>query len=228
MAAPQGETLKGHADPFEIRGEGLAGLVRRAVVQAASKELVESIVTDALSRADSEVIPVSAGPLTVFVLGPLFDAVLHADGVDAAMRTVKILKPVLRKRSELELGELPPTRKKTVMIVDQDIVVRAQLLSILSGAGYEAISASDGNVALAMSVRCRPDLIISAIDIGSARGNQLATLLRVAFNEDAPPIIILTEGERWLDSAAGVCVVPKPVDRIMLLSVMGPLLGSKT
>jgi two-component system chemotaxis response regulator CheY len=224
MSLPQGETLKGYADPLDLDGEGLAGIVRRAVVQATSKDARAGIIIDALLRAEVDNVPVSAGPLTAFVLGPLFDAVLHAVDMEAARRTVKILKPFLRRRSELELGDASPpqmegaARKKTVLIVDRDIVVRAQLLSILTEAGYEAISASDSNVALAMSVRCRPDLIISDLNIGKAHGRQLATLLRVAFNEDAPPIVILTDDVSWHEEGEGVCVLAKPIDRVTLLA----------
>ena len=228
--APQGETLKGHADPLNLDGEGLAGIVRRAVAQATSKKHAPDIIADALSRGEGDVIPTAAGPLTAFVLGPLYDAAMHAAGVDKAERIILILKPVLVKRSELELGSLPPEsqRRKTVLIVDKDIVVRAQLLSILTGAGYEAISAPDGNVALAMSVRCRPDLVISELNMGSVRGSQLSTLLRVAFNDDAPPIIILTDDMSWSDPASGIRVLSKPIDRVTVLGTVLPLIGEAT
>ena len=50
--------------------------------------------------------PVAATPLTSFVLGPLFDEMMKRSGVDAAKRAVGILRPVLQKRSEHELGEV--------------------------------------------------------------------------------------------------------------------------
>ncbi len=229
MAAPptqHGETLKGHADPLQLDGAGLPSLVRRAVRQVSSEETVDQILADGLRRAEHDAIPLDAGPLTTFVLGPLFDAVLHALGVDEAVRVVRILKPLLQKRAEIELGSLPPVsdRKKTVLIVDDDINVRAQLLSILSGAGHSAISAPDGNVALAMSVRCRPDLVISELRTGALRGRQLATLLKVAFHDDAPPLIILTD-DPTLASAEGVCVLMKPIDRAEALAAVESLLG---
>ena len=226
---PQGETLKGHAGPLNIEGEGLAGIVSRAVRQATDGESQVDILGDALAQAELDRVPVSAGPLTNFVLGALFDTALAAVGRVPAERIVKILKPILAKRSELELGSAPPASlyKKTVLIVDQDIMVRAKLLSILTSAGYEALSAPDGNVALAMSVRCRPDLVISELNTGSVGGSQLATFLRVAFTSDAPPLIILTNDTSWSETSIGVCTLPKPIERVALLSAVRPLIGDQ-
>lgn len=223
---PRGETLKGHIGPASFDGDGLARVVQHAVKQANSREDGELALQAALVRAGAEAIPLSAGHLTAFVLGPLFEAVREQSGDEAAHRVVSILKPVLRKRSELELGEAPPEApsKPIVLIVDDDIVVRAQLLSILNANGYTAVSAPDQNVALAMSVRCRPDLIISDMSMGRVTGSQLAALLKVAFHEAAPPIIILTDGETHRDIGAGICLLQKPIDRDALLAIIEPLL----
>jgi DNA-binding response OmpR family regulator len=75
-----------------------------------------------------------------------------------------------------------------------------------------------------MSVRCRPDLIISDESMGRVKGSQLAALLKVAFHEAAPPIIILTDGEAHQDPEAGICMLRKPVERVALLEIIEPLL----
>lgn len=223
---PRGETLKGHIGPASFDGDGLGRVVKNALCQAGSREDGELALSEALTRAQLQAIPNSAGHLTAFVLGPLFEAVTEQSGTEVARRMIAILKPVLRKRSELELGEAPDSSpaKPTVLIVDDDIVVRAQLLSILNSNGYAAVSAPDPNVALAMSVRCRPDLIISDMGMGRAKDSQLAALLKVAFHEAAPPIIILTHGEPQQDPASGICMLKKPIDRDALLGVIAPLL----
>lgn len=225
-ALPQGETLKGHIGPANFDGEGMKRVVHQAVYQAGTRAKGDEAIAEALRRAGAEVIPLSAAYLTAFVLGPLYDAVCELIAPEAAERVVSILKPVLKKKTELEMGEAPRSEPRipTVLIVDDDIVVRAQLLSILSGSGYTAVSAPDSNVALAMSVRCRPDLIISALKMGTARGGQLAALLRVAFHEDAPPIIILTDEDIPCDHSHGVCMIAKPIERASLLAAVGPLM----
>ncbi len=223
---PRGETLKGHVGPASFDGEGIRKVLRIAVTQVGRREDGERALREALSRTDHEDVPIAAGYLTAFVLGPLFDAVLEQLGADAAERVVCLLKPMLQKKSELELGEVKeePT-KPTVLIVDEDIVVRAQLLSILNASGYNAVSAPDQNVALAMSVRCRPDIIISDMSMGRVKGNQLAALLKVAFDEAAPPIIILNEELTTRDVDGGICMLKKPIQRDTLLDIINPLLA---
>ena len=95
-----------------------------------------------------------------------------------------------------------------MLVVDEDIVTRAQVLAILSASGYEALSAPDGTVALAMSVRCRPDLVIAAVDM-KLRGEHLTALLSVAFHDDAPPIVLLTNDPGWSVEGDGVRVLTK-------------------
>jgi CheY-like chemotaxis protein len=201
-------------------------VIRLAVTQVGRREDGERALREALAVAGQDEVPMSAGHLTAFVLGPLFDAVIDQLGVDAAERMVCLLKPVLQKKSELELGTATPEpTKPTVLIVDEDIVVRAQLLSILNASGYNAVSAPDQNVALAMSVRCRPDIIISDMSMGRVKGSQLAALLKVAFDEAAPPIIILNDEHTCRDLDGGICMLKKPIDRNALLDIINPLLA---
>jgi CheY-like chemotaxis protein len=224
--AAQGETMKGHASPME---SDLRSFVVRAIKQVGAEERADAILAAALAVVALDDVPIAAAPLTCFVLGPLFDAVMRSLGVEAAERVIRIMRPWLQKRSENELGDAPESSDKpVVLVVDSDLATRAQVLSILSGQGYDAISAPDGNVALAMSVRARPDLIISDLGVGHANGRQLAALLRVAFHEDAPPIVILTDDPSWRESSRGVCVLPKPIERASLLAAVEPLLANLT
>ena len=222
----QGETLKGHASPGALDQQGLTDIVLLALRQACDSGDGRPLLDDALGRADTAKLPAAAGPLTAFVLGPLHQAVCARFDEEVADRLVRILKPVLQRRSQLELGSPPDSspQLKTVLVVDDDIVIRAQVTSILGAAGYQVVSAPDMNVALAMSVRCRPDLVISNPTMGQLKGNHLTALLLVAFRQDAPPIIILSEDEGWRQQAVGVCVVPKPLDRERLLGAVTELL----
>lgn len=218
--------MKGHTSPSGLGPEEISSLVWRAVRQAGAEDGSQAVVDAALATVGLECVPAAAGPLTSFVLGPLFDEMMARCGVDAAKRMVRILRPLLEKRSKLELGEArAEADKPTVLVVDADLATRARVTAILSSAGYEAISAPDGNVALAMSVRCRPDLVISSLGVGGPAGRQLAARLSVAFAEDAPPLVILTEDDSWDDEDGPIRVVPKPVDRERLLAAVRPLLS---
>ncbi|MCA9625980.1 MAG: hypothetical protein KC731_43460 [Myxococcales bacterium] len=193
--------------------------------QSGAEQKAAGILGAALDAVSLDDVPSAIGPLTSFVLGPLFDEVMRVAGLDVAKRMVRILRPLLQKRSELELGAAPGDgRAPTVLVVDEDIVTRAQVLAILSASGYEALSAPDGTVALAMSVRCRPDLVIAAVDM-KLRGEHLTALLSVAFHDDAPPIVLLTNDPGWSVEGDGVRVLTKPVNRAMLLEAVEPLVA---
>ncbi|MEQ9323539.1 MAG: response regulator [Polyangiaceae bacterium] len=225
MPKPRGETMKGHTSPSGLGGDELHALVERALRQAGAGAHAGSVLAKALATVGLERTPVAATPLTSFVLGPLFDEMMKRSGVDAAKRAVGILRPVLQKRSEHELGEVDDADAPTILVVDENIATRARVLSILSEVGYEAISAPDGNVALAMCVRCRPQLVITDLGVGGSAGRQLAARLRVAFVDDAPPLVILTDDPTWREPDGRIPVVTKPVDRERLLAAVLPLIG---
>jgi CheY-like chemotaxis protein len=216
---PKGETLKGHMGPGPWDGSQLESLIAQAVGQATDRESAAKALSTALARHGAKTVPRSAGALSAFVLGALHDVLLEGHGEDAAERVLKILRPVIKKRSELELGPMEMGSAPTVLVVDDDIVVRAQLLSILGAAGYRVASAPDSNVALAMSVRCRPDVIVSDLGLGRVRESHLAALLNVAFRHQAPPIVLLNATGREI-RVPGVIVIDKPLDRVTLLQAV--------
>lgn len=217
--APKGETLKGHIGPGPWDGAKLGDLVFRAIRQATDRERADKVLTEALRRAGTSRVPQSAASFGAFVLGPLHDTLQDQTDEAATERVISILRPIIKTRSELELGPMAEGDEPTVLVVDDDIVVRAQLLSMLGAAGYRAVSAPDSNVALAMSVRCRPDVIISAMGIGRVRGGHLAALLSVAFRDLAPPLVLLRSGDE--DTLVpGVIVLDKPVERTTLLQAV--------
>jgi CheY-like chemotaxis protein len=53
-----------------------------------------------------------------------------------------------------------PEKKKTVMIVDDEPAMCAILKRIISGEGYRTISARDGEEALTLYARHRPDVVL--------------------------------------------------------------------
>lgn len=216
---PKSETLKGHMGPGPWDGRQLESLVIQAVRQATDRESASQVVAAALERDQVASVPRSAGAFSAFVLGALHDTLREWHGEAATERVLAILRPILKKRSEFELGPMERGAAPTVLVVDDDIVVRAQLLSMLGAAGYRAVSAPDSNVALAMSVRCRPDVIVSDVGLGRVRGNQLAALLNVAFRQAAPPIVLLNATGREI-RVPGIIVLDKPLDRVSLLQAV--------
>ncbi len=220
------ETLKGHASPGSWSVPQLTALVHRAMAQASDAIEPEAVLTHALTRAGYDQLPPGAAPLSGFVMGSLHGAIADAAGAETAARVVSILGPVLRRRSELEFTMELDDDRATVLVVDDDIIVRAQILAILNGAGYQGVSAPDANVALAMSVRFRPDVIVSAVD-PRVDGGRLVQLLRVAFAEAPPPLVLVADGPQDPKLVTGLTVLRKPVKRDPLLAAVGRLAGPR-
>jgi len=220
------DTLKGHASPGSWSVPQLTELVRRAMVQASDGIEPDVVLTQALTQSGFDQLPPGAAPLSAFVMGPLHAGIAEVAGVESAARVVSILGPVLRRRSELEFAMELDEDRATVLVVDDDIVVRAQVLAILNGAGYQGVSAPDTNIALAMSVRFRPDVIVSSVD-ASVDGGRLVSLLRVAFADAPPPLVLVTDGPEDPKLVTGLSVLRKPIKRDSLLAAVGRLAGPR-
>jgi CheY-like chemotaxis protein len=236
---PHNETLAGYMAPRRIYGEELRRLVARAVGRAAKDENRDAAMRIALLNAGEDDVPNDPARLTAFVLGPLRDAVAEFAGDAAGVVLVAALTPLLRMKSELELpadeavtpappnSDAPPA-EQMVLVVDQDVAVRAQVVRMLRKGGYNAVSAPDTNVALAMCVRRRPDALVASRKIGATEVRQLAALLHVAFGDEVPPLVVLSDDQSLTDAdrAAAAAVLPKPVEEEALLNALDDIAGS--
>jgi two-component SAPR family response regulator len=80
----------------------------------------------------------------------------------------------------------PLVAMRCVLIVHDDAMFRAELLRIVVDAGYEALTASDPQLALAMCVRERPAILLVDIEGEANIGIQLVRLVQFAMRSDAP------------------------------------------
>ena len=80
----------------------------------------------------------------------------------------------------------------TILVVDDDVDMRALLRHKLTAAGYDVIIAEDGDVA-ARTVRARgAELIITVIDMPRMCGDEFVASLRSVPSRPAIPVIYLT------------------------------------
>jgi DNA-binding response OmpR family regulator len=107
----------------------------------------------------------------------------------------------------------PSPRTWTVMIVDDDTLIRRAITIFLSNRGYEVIGAVNGNDCLAQLSSKMPDLILLDVMMPGMDGRETCRRIR-EFSE--VPIILLTaraqEGDRSQGIAAGANgYITKPV-----------------
>jgi CheY-like chemotaxis protein len=224
------ETLAGYMAPANLPGEQLHRLVRQALDRVATEEQRDEMLHAALVASGHHDVPPDLGEFAGFLFGPLKRTVTGKLGADAAEVVVDCLEAVVSARCEAASAvgtefAAPEQGTPTVLVVDSDIAVRSQLIKLLKSKGYNAVSAPDANVALAMCVRYRPDLVLSEVPPDASRGKQLAALLKVAFGDQAPPFIAMMAGEPDGPMETVASTLQKPIDEARLLAAIQPFLG---
>src|SRR5881394_3830139 len=88
-----------------------------------------------------------------------------------------------------------------VLVVDDDPTVREVVLSYLRADQYEVSEAADGEAALEMIGRRRPDLVVLDVMLPGVDGLEVARQVRAA---DDAPIILLTALGSETDRVVGL------------------------
>lgn len=86
---------------------------------------------------------------------------------------------------------------KKILLIEDEPVMRRNLLRMLEMEGFEAIGAADGEEGLAAALRDRPDLILCDISMPGLDGHGVLERLRAERTMETVPFIFLTaRGER--------------------------------
>jgi CheY-like chemotaxis protein len=119
----------------------------------------------------------------------------------------------------------------TILIVDDHVLNREFLLTLLGYGGHRLLEASDGAEALKMVHGERPDLVISDILMPNMDGYEFVTRMRADPATADVPIIFYTATyrEREANLVAQACgvrwVLPKPSDPDVILRTVHEALG---
>lgn len=91
--------------------------------------------------------------------------------------------------------------KKTILVVDDHANMRLLIEDYLSEQGYKVLTASDGNEALILSRRLRPDLILLDVMMPGLDG---LSFMRTFRQESNTPIILVTARIEETDKVVGL------------------------
>lgn len=98
---------------------------------------------------------------------------------------------------------------KTVLVADDDDLVRHALVDLLTLEGYRVVAAYDGQDALEAAQRDRPDLVVADLQMPRLWGDALIDRLRAA--HVAAPVIIVT-ASAFTPATSPARLIRKPFD----------------
>ena len=156
-------------------------------------------------------------------------------GVTTLEEVVKHLGNVEKEKAqshtEPEAKVLPadPQRKRKILVVDDDQIMRKIVDKCLKGEGYEVIEAVNGKEAVEKAFKEKPDLIITDLMMPVMNGFEEVKILRSTMETAVIPIIMLTaqedkESELSAINAGADDYIKKPFDRDKFLARVGMLL----
>jgi CheY-like chemotaxis protein len=115
---------------------------------------------------------------------------------------------------------------KTVLVVDDEPVLRTIVREILHEEGYAVIEAADGRVMLEMMAKERPDLVLMDVMMPGIDGREAYRQLRLHPEHRDVPVVMMSAGVRPIKldpSIAGF--MAKPFDISQLVELVARLIG---
>lgn len=92
--------------------------------------------------------------------------------------------------------------RHTILVGDDEAVLRALVRATLSSAGYDVLEAADGDEALELARSARPDLIVLDLMMPRRSGLEVLRELRADPELAATPVVMLTARTRAADREA--------------------------
>jgi len=117
------------------------------------------------------------------------------------------------------------SRKPTILVVDDEEVIRANVRRLLELEGYDVVCASGGEEALQLALAHRPAAVVCDLVMPDLDGYGVLRGLRARSETADLPVVLLTasagEGERDIALRAGAAFyVTKPFDLKQLLGAV--------
>lgn len=84
---------------------------------------------------------------------------------------------------------------KTILVVDDDKLIREGLVALLKNAGQDVLEANNGKTGLALALERKPDLVVTDVRMPDMTGLEMISALRADEWGKKVPVIILTNDE---------------------------------
>src|SRR5690348_8939788 len=93
------------------------------------------------------------------------------------------------------MAMVPAQKRGTVLVADDDPVMRLLMLEMLNQVGLDVIEAEDGAQALEYARGMAPDLVLLDVDMPGMDGFEVCRAIRQHESGHAVPIIMVTGGD---------------------------------
>ena len=120
---------------------------------------------------------------------------------------------------------------KRILLADDSVTALTMHRMILAGAGYDLLTAQDGQEAIELATAERPDLILMDVVMPRKTGFEATRILRKQDSTKAIPVIMITT--RAEPKILEICFqcgcndyINKPVDGAVLLAKVRSILGN--
>jgi CheY-like chemotaxis protein len=113
----------------------------------------------------------------------------------------------------------------SILIIDDDALIRTSVGAVLQSAGYKTTSASDGPTGIKIAREIHPDLILCDIDMPGMSGFETEKVLSSDPQTNSLPIVFLTGSTKAMEGQLGRDLsgdefVEKPFSFSKLLAVV--------
>lgn len=146
-------------------------------------------------------------------------------------RKVKEGTPWQHKVEHEHQAGIPDTRRKTVLVVEDSLVVRELQRNILETAGYDVDTAVDGADALTQLSQKPADCVVTDIEMPRMDGFDLTSAIRKAEDLRDTPVIMVTscsnesDKKRGIEVGADAYVIKGSFDQEILLNTIERLVA---
>ena len=167
---------------------GFTGYVGRVPVVEAlvSSDEVRCLIHDGAGAADLRAAMARAGEPSMLA------GAMHL--VERGMTSMDEVDRVLREHGDAARNAARVTQTPTILVIDDDRMVRVLARRLLESSGYRTIDADSGASGLAVARRERPDLVVLDGDLPDLPWPRTLEILRRDVFLSAVPVMILTPG----------------------------------
>jgi CheY-like chemotaxis protein len=141
-------------------------------------------------------------------------------------RTEPLAEPPVQSSDQIGQSRKP---SRTVLVVEDDEAVSSLLVDLLQERGYKAVPAFDGQSALALARRVKPDLITLDLALPGAGGQAVLQRLKLDPDTRDIPIVVISAFTQILpagDRKKLAYLLGKPFDVTEVLEVVQATVGN--